>query len=70
MTVPENRDHVAQNKKIKILMPVSRFNPPQWFVKTLNAKTLYKRRDGQPNLPYSSQAIEVKNEKMLIEVPV
>ena len=27
------------------------------------------RRDSQPNLPYSSRAIEVQKEKMLIEVP-
>ena len=70
MTVPENRDLVTQNKKINILMPVNRFNPPLCFDKTLNVKTLYRRRDDQPNLPYSSQAIEVKSEKMLIEVPL
>ena len=34
----------------------------------LKDKTLYAQRDGRPNLPYSSWAIEVKNEKMLIEV--
>ena len=44
-------------------MQVSRFNPPLRCVKTLNAKTLYMRRDGQPNLPYSSRAIEVKTRK-------
>ena len=51
-------------------MPMSTFNPPLRCVKTLNAKTLYVRRDGLPNLSYSSQAIEVKKKKMLIEVPV
>ena len=70
MTVPEKRDFVAQNKKMEILMLESRFNPPLRCVKTLNDKTLYAQRDGWPNLPYSSQAIEVKNEKTLIEVPL
>ena len=70
MTVPEKRDLVAQNKKIEILMLVGRFNPPLHCVKTLNDKILYARRDGRPNLPYSSRAIEVKNEKTLIEVPL
>ena len=68
--MPWKRDLVAQNKKIEILMLVSRFNPPLRCVKTLNDKTLYARRDGRPNLPYSSRAIEVKNEKTLIEVPL
>ena len=45
-------------KKIEILMLVSRFTPPLRCVKTLNDKTLYTRRDGRPNLPYSSRAIE------------
>ena len=48
----------------------SRFNPPLHCVKTLNAKALYARRDGRPNLPYSSRAIEVKKENTLIEVPL
>ena len=69
MTMSEKRDLVAQNKKIEILM-LSRFNPPLHCVKTLNDKTLYMRRDGRPNLPYSSRVIEVKNEKTLIEVPL
>ena len=51
-------------------MLVSRFNPPLRCVKTLKAKTLYTWRDGRPNLPYSSRAIEVENEKTLIEVPL
>ena len=67
VTVPEKRDLVVQNKEIEILMLVSRFNPPLRCVKTLNAKTLYARR---PKLPYSSRAIEVRNEKTLIEVPL
>ena len=33
-------------------------------------RDLVARRDGRPNLPYSSRAIEVKNEKTLIEVPL
>ena len=66
MTVPEKRDLVAQNQKIEILMLVSSFNPPLRCVKTLNAKILYAQRDGRPNLPFSSRAIEVKNEKTLI----
>ena len=70
MTVPEKRDLVAQNKKIEILMLVSRFNSSLRCVKTLNDKILYTRRDDQPNLPYSNRAIKVKNEKMLIEVPL
>ena len=61
-------DLVAQNKKIEILMRVSRYNTPLRCVKILNDKTLYARREGRPNLPYSSRAIEVKNEKTLIEV--
>ena len=48
-------------------MLVSRFNPPLRCVKTLNAKTLYAQRDSWPNLPYSSQANEVKNEKRLLK---
>ena len=48
VTVPEKRDLVAQNKKIEILMPVSRFNPPLCCVKTLNDKTLYAWREGRP----------------------
>ena len=63
-------DLVAQNKKIEILMPVSRYNPPLCCVKTLNDKTLYARRDSRPKLPYSGQAIVVKNKKTLIEVPL
>ena len=63
--MPEKRDLVTQNK---ILMLVSRYNPPLHFGKTLNDKTLYACRDGQPNLPYSSRAIEIKKEKTLIEV--
>ena len=70
VTMPEKRDHVMQNKKIEILMLVNRFNPPLHCVQTLNNKTLYAQRDSWPNLPYSSRAIEVKNEKMLIEVPL
>ena len=70
VTMREKRDLVAQNKIIEILILVSRYNPPICCVKTLNYKTLYARRDCQPNLPYSSQAIEVKNEKTLIEVPL
>ena len=64
VTAPEKRDLVAQNKKIEILL--SRFNPPLCCVITLNAKTLFARKDGRPSLPYSSRAIEVKNEKTLI----
>ena len=41
-------------------MLVNRFNPPLQCVKTLNNKTMYAQTDGQPNLPYSSRAIEVK----------
>ena len=48
-------------------MLVSRFNPLLYCV-ILKDKTLYVWRDGWPNLPYSSQAIEVKNEKALIEI--
>ena len=70
MTVPEKMDLVMQNIKIEILMLVSRYNPPLCCVKTLNDKTSYVRRDCRPNLPYSSRAIEVKSEKMLIEVPL
>ena len=51
-------------------MLVSRYSPPLHCVKILNNKTLYTRRDGWPNLPYSSRAIEVKNEETLIEVPL
>ena len=50
-------------------MLVGGFNPPLCCVKTLKDKTLYVRRAGRLNLPYSSRAIEVKNEKTLIEVP-
>ena len=63
VTMSEKRDLVAQNKKTEILMPVSRYNPPLHCVKTLNDKTLYARRDGWPNLPYSSRDIEVKKKK-------
>ena len=69
MTVPVKSDLVAQNTKIEILMLVSRYNPPLCCVKILNDRTLYARRDGQPILPYSSRAIEVKNKKTLTEVP-
>ena len=68
MGVPERRDLVAQNKNIEILMLVGTFNLPLCCVKVLKDKTLYARRDGRPNLPISSRAIEVKNEKILIEV--
>ena len=47
-----------QNKKIKFLMLV-----PLCCVTILKDKTLYARRDGQPNLPYSSRGIEVKTRK-------
>ena len=57
-------------KKMEILMLVSRYNPPLRCVKKLNDKTLYAQRDNWSNLPYSSKAIEVKNEKTLIEVPL
>ena len=57
VTVPEKRDLVVQNKKIDILMLVNRFNPSLRCVKILNDKTLYARRDGWPNLRYSSRAI-------------
>ena len=50
--------------KNDIFMLVSRFDPPLCYVKTLNTKTVYTRRDGRPNLPYSSRVIEVKNEKL------
>ena len=63
VTVPEKRE-----KNREILMLVSRFNPPLRFVKILNDKTLYAQRDSQPNLPFSGRAIEVINEKTLIEV--
>ena len=66
VTMREKRDIVTQ-KKIKCLMLVSRFNPPLYCV-ILNDKTLYVWRDGWPNLRYSSRAIEVKNEKALIEI--
>ena len=68
VTVPEKRDFVAQNKKIEML--VGRFNPPLFCAKILKGKTLYAWMDGQPNLPYCSRAIEVKNEKTFIEVPL
>ena len=61
MTVPEKRDLVAQNKKIEFAMLVGRFNPPLCCVKILKDKTLFTRRDGQPNLSYSSQTIEVND---------
>ena len=51
-------------------MLVGRFNPPLCCDKILKDKTLYSWRDSRPNIPYSSQAIEVKNEKTLIEVPL
>ena len=63
VTVPEKRDLVAQNIKMEILMLVNRYNPSLHCVKTLNAKTLYARRDGRPNLPYSSRAIELKKQE-------
>ena len=61
MTVPEKREFVAQNKKIEFVMLVGRFNPLLCCVKILKDKTLFTWRDGQPNLPYSSQTIEVKD---------
>ena len=64
VTMPWKRDIVAQKKKIKFLMLVSRFSPPLYC----EDKTLYAWRDGQHNLPYSSRAVEVKNENMLIEI--
>ena len=70
MTVPEKRDFVAQIKKIEFVILMGRFNPPLCCVKILKDKTLCAQRDGRPNLPYSSRAIEVKNEKILIEVPL
>ena len=70
VTMPEKRDLVAQNKKIEFVILVGRINPPLSCVKILKDKTLYTRRDGRPNLPYSSRAMEVKNEKTLIEVPL
>ena len=68
--MPEKMDLVAQNKKIEILMLVSRYNPLLCCVKTLNDKTLYAQRDGWPKLPYSGQAIVIKHKKTLIEVPL
>ena len=59
------------SRKIKtsgILMLLGRFNPPLCCVKILKDKTLNAQRESQPNLPYSSRAIEVKYEEMLIEV--
>ena len=70
MTVPEKRDLVMQNKNFKFLMLEGRFNPPLCCAKRLKDKTLYARRAGRPNLPYSSRAIEVKYEKTLIEVRI
>ena len=70
MTVPEKRDLVAQIKKIEFVILMGIFNPPLCCVKILKDKMLYAWRAGWPNLPYSSRAIEVKNEKMLIEVPL
>ena len=63
VTVPEKRT-LSRKKKNR------NFNSEsiQRCVKTLNDKTLYARSDGRPNLPYSSRAIEVKNEKTLIKV--
>ena len=70
MTVPEKKDLVARNKKIEFLMLVDRFDPPLCCVKILKDKTLYAQKNGRPNLPYSSRAIEVNIEKTLIEVPL
>ena len=49
--------HCLPCRAKKDLMLVSRYNPPLHCVKTLNDKTLYTRRDGWFNLPYSSRAI-------------
>ena len=48
-------------------MLVGKFNPPLCCAKILKHKTL---RDSRPDLTFSRQAIVVKNEKTLIEVPL